>query len=165
MKLYEIAAEYRKIAAQLEENGGELSLDAEAALSSIQGELVNKARAITVLIREYTTEANAVGEEADRLKRLATTKANAADSLKGYLLNHLQGIGVDRLDVGIAKLSVQQAARPRIWWAGYEGAEFVPPAFARVKSELDSDKALAAYKSGTLPDGFTVKYSTFLGIR
>ena len=160
--LYDIAAEYRALAAALEESGAECSPEIDQQLAALEGDLHDKARSIVGLIREYQTESDAIKAEADRLAALARSKSNAADRLKAYLLTHLSGLGVSKLDVGIAKLSVQRAARPSIRW---DSAAEMPPAYTRTKVELDGTAAFAAYKAGQLPDGFAVEFTTFLSIR
>jgi len=162
VKLFLIAAEYRAIADALEASDGDNVAEMEAAFAATCDELQVKATAIVGLIRELQTEADAIKAEAARIAKLASAKQNAADRLKHYLLQCLQAAEIQRLDVGIAKLSVQRAPRPSISWE--TGAD-IPEPFQRVKVELDGAKTFAAFQDGTLPASFTVKHTTFLSVR
>ena len=164
MKLYEIAREYRDLCDALEANeSGELAEDTASRFAGLSDALEVKARNIVGLIRELKLQSDAVADESKRLMVLSQTKKNAADRLKAYLLENLVAAGVQKMDVGIAKLGVQKASRPSIAWA--RDGEPMPEEFERVVHSLDGDKAYDAHKAGTLPEGFTVKFTTFLSIR
>ncbi len=162
MKLYELSQQYRSLADAIDEAGGELTSEHEQQLAALTHGIDEKAKNITALIREQQTQADAIKLEADRLLTLARDRANTAARLKQYLLDELVTAGIDRLDVGIAKLSVRQASRPAIAWTG-DGD--IPEAFRRVRVELDGTAAYEAQRSNALPPGFIVSFSTFLMIR
>lgn len=98
-----------------------------------------------------------------RLKQRAEAKENAAKRLKADLLAVMQATNIPKLDVGIAKLCVQQASRPSIRWL--DESRPPPVGLAKVTVTLDGEAAYQAHKAGTLPDGFEVKHSKYLSIR
>lgn len=162
MKLYEIADEFRRIDDALTENGGEVTEELQAALDGLEYSLEGKVDAIAGLIREAQARAAAFSTEAVRLREKAQAEQNRAESLHGYLLTHLKAIGKDKVKGQIFSVSVRTASIPSITWDG-EGSP--PRDFQRVKVELDGKKAQDALRSGTLPDGFNVRYTTFLQLR
>jgi hypothetical protein len=163
MKLYEIPGPWRELAGEIEANQGELTPELEKALSALEGELTEKAKAIVCIIREKELEAASAKAESDRLNALAQSKARTAERLKAYLRFTMEGCGIDRLDVGIAQLSVRRASRPAIKW---DGNGDLPVEFQRVKIELDGTKAYEVFKAGTaLPLGFSVTFTRYLNIR
>lgn len=160
--LYDLPAHFRAIADELDALDGEPTPELLDRLNALEGTLEEKARWRVALIREREAEADAIKQEVARLKKMAEAKENAAKRLKDDLLGVMQAIGVPKMDVGIAKIGVQQASRPAIAWAREEP---IPAGYQRVKVELDGNKAYEAWKEGQLPDGFEVKFTTYLGIR
>ena len=161
--LYDLPAHFRAIADELDALDGEATPELLERLNALEGTLEEKARWRVALIREREAEADAIKQEVARLKQRAEAKENAAKRLKADLLGVLQAVGVPKLDVGIAKLCVQQASRPSITWAG--SLDELPGAFLRIKPELDGNKVYEAWQQGQLPDGFEVKHSKYLAIR
>ena len=165
MHLYQIPGEFRRLMQEIEDTpeGGVITHLSDQ-LDALDGALEDKARWRVALIREKELEADAIKQEISRLRQLLASKESMATRYKSELMIALQEIGVQKLDVGIAKIGIQKASRPSIRWT--RGMDELPAVFVRTKTELDSDKALDAYKAnGELPDGFEVKTTTFLSIR
>lgn len=163
MKLYEISAEFRAIADELEELGGEAPPELLARLDAAEGDLEAKVAGIVAIIREKKVEAEAIDAEAKRLKDKANAAKNGAESLSNYLMLHLKAIGITgKIKTPIATVGIQKASRPSIRWTK-EGS--IPDGYQRIKIELDGERAYKEYREGTLPEGFDVKFSEFLSIR
>ncbi len=163
MKLYEITREYRELCDSLElAESGEVPEGTADLFAGLCDRLDAKAKAIVCLIRELSSESDAVKSEAQRLSALAQIKANSAARLKAYLLECLLAAKIDSMDVGVAKLRVGKAPRPSISWPDDKP---IPEAFAKQTVSLDGAKAYEAHKAGELPEGFTVKTTIFLSIR
>lgn len=95
--LHEIADELRDVELEIAEAGGEITPEIEARIAAWEGALEDKAERILRYYHESKTMAKAAKAEADRLKDVAKTYANRADSLKGLLDFELRRM--DRRDV------------------------------------------------------------------
>lgn len=164
MRFYEIAREYRELCSELEDSeSGELTEEVAAKFAGLSDGLEKKARAIVSLMAELNAEAKAAAEESKRVAAIAKSKTNAAERLRAYLLECLQNAGIQKIDVGIAKLSVQKASRPSIRWVKEEP---IPEEFERWAVALDGQKVYDEWKAtGKLPEGFSIEWTTFLGVR
>ena len=162
MKLYEIAESYRAIDSQLDESGGEVTPEIEAALSALSDRLSEKVDAIGALVREAQAESQAFADEAARLRGRAAAAASKVTRLKAYLLNQLKAIGFDRVKGLRFVARVATASTPTITW---EGDGDPPGPFRRVRVELDGKLAHEAEKAGTLPEGFKVVRTEYIDIR
>ena len=164
MNLYKLTELAREIMAALDEAGGELTPEIAAKLDALEGDVTSQTRTKVCMIRELQVECAGLREEIKRLQERHSVKTNAADGLKRRILDALVALNIGKLDVGIAAVSVRVAPRPAIAWAA--DALPIPADFARVRTELDGDKAYAEWKAkGELPAGFNVKHSTYLMIR
>lgn len=161
MRLYELPAEVRRIDDLLTESEGEITPEIEAALAAMEIEKADKVDAIGALIAEAKRESDAVSAEATRLAERSGRLCRRAENLKAYLHRNMDAMGETKIKGRLFTASVCKNSAPSIRWSG-EGE--IPRAFRRTRVELDGTEALAAYKAGDLPDGFTVNYGTHLRI-
>ena len=86
MKLYEIAEDYRRFMAAIED--GDLPEEVISdTLEALEGAFEVKADNIACLIKELEAEAEAIKAEAATLTERAKAKARRAERLRGYLGN------------------------------------------------------------------------------
>lgn len=164
--LYALADALRLIGDTLEDNGGELTPDLEAAFAAIDGAFEQKVESCIALAAEKERDAEAAQNEARRLEALSKSRFGAAERLREYVKFQMQAANRLKVETPLFKVAVQNASRPSIRWIGE--VEALPEAFRRVipaTLKLDADAALAAYKAGTLPEGFEATVSTFLRVR
>jgi hypothetical protein len=165
LRLYELPYAFRQFDRDLEEAGGELSPDMLARLDALEAAPPRKVDAICALISEHNAAADAFEAESRRLSERARAQRSAADRLKSYLLANLIALGRDKVKGERFVASVREAAMPKIAWPG--SLNDAPAEFLRVETSvhLNYDRAVAAYKAGTLPDGFITNITKYLNIR
>ena len=158
MHLYEIADEWRVIDQAIDDMDGEITPEIEARMDELAEALPETVDAIAKLIRERTAAAAVYAAEAKRLADKAKACQSTVERLKAYLHHHLEAIGLDGVNGTLFKVSIVKNSRPSIKWPGRP--ESIPDAFRRVSVDLDGPAAYAAWKSGTLPDGFDVAHGS-----
>lgn len=164
LKLYEIPSEYRRIMAEVEEAGGELTEELLADLGRLEDSLQARADQIVPLILEAYREAEAAAVEGARLYTLSRQRQAAADRMKRYLKEALEATGERRLKTDRTELAVCKNGRPSITWQG--DLNDIPLHLAKVEITRDYDAALAELRErGSLPEGFKVEHGTHLRIK
>lgn len=175
--LYEIADLRGIIDAALEESGGELTPEIEAALTAWDEKFADKAERVALYICEQEAHANAAKEEAKRLNDLAASRLKRCASLERYLLTQMQAVGKDKIDgvlktIAIAKnppavkgeIAQQDMAYLHSAWVDGKGPKLVT--YVPESYKLDKDAVKAAAKAGLpLPAGLSVEQGVGLRIR
>lgn len=158
MHLYEIADEWRSIDQAIDAMDGELTPEIEARMDELAAALPETVDAVAKLIRERDAEAATYQTEAQRFTAKAKACQATVERLKSYLHHHLNALGLDKVKGTLFKVSIVKNSRPSIKWTGRP--EAIPDAFRRVSVDLDGAAAYAAWKAGTLPDGFDVDHGS-----
>ena len=153
MKLYEITDEIlQKISdAELETSEEEVT----AELEKLEGEFRNKMEGCAAVIRNLTAEAKMLKEEADRLKRRASTATERADWLKRYVKRQMERLGRKEYRAGIFKIRLQKS-QPRVEVID-ENA--VPSELKSIETIVKVDKKAIArmvMNTGELPEGVRI---------
>jgi hypothetical protein len=164
MKLYELPGIYATIDQQLDESGGEVTPEIQAALDAADAALEDKVDRIAALIRNATAEEEACKAEAAHFRDRAQAAANKADSLKAYLQHNLEALGRDRVQGQRFKVGVYQNSVPSIRWTRL--LEELPQEFQRLRLEVDGQAAQRWLKEmGELPSGFLVERGRHVRIK
>lgn len=163
MKLYDILHGLRVVEAMIDNAGGEITPETEAALAGLEGSLETKCDNIAALIDEAEADVTANQDRANRFAAKARMAGNKADRLKEWLKGALEAAGRDKVKGERFAVAVQQNSAPSIRWDGEPWT--MPEQFTRIRVEPDGDRIKEAHKAGTLPEGFTVKRGTHLRIR
>jgi hypothetical protein len=175
--LYEIADLRGIIDAALEESGGELTPEIEAALTAWDEKFADKAERVALYICEQEAHANAAKAEAKRLNDLAASRLKRCASLERYLLSQMVMVGKERIDgvlktIAVAKnppsvrgeLAQADLRTLYIKWTNGDA-----PPFAKMVPEsytLDKDAVKAAAKAGQpIPAGLSVERGISLRIK
>lgn len=163
VRLYEIVTALNAIEDLLEQNGGELSPDIEAALDALEGGFEAKVDNICTLRQNLLADAQMVQAEVDRLKARAESSRRKAASLLAYLHTQFTRAGRDKLKT--PRFSTWVQANPvTVRWT--RELTDLPEGFARITIEPNKEKAREVLRTGgTLPDGFEVVQGTHLRIR
>ena len=161
MKLYEFADEFAEIAA-LAEQDGELTASLELRLNCLEMDLGKKADNICRLIKLLDHQAASRRSEADRMRLLAHQDETRADSLRAYLIYHMQKLDKPSLNTECFKVRVCQSPAS----VQFDGrADLLPEPFVVLKKEPNKRHALEVWHRGeSLPEGFTVKQGQHLRI-
>lgn len=93
MRLYELSLQAAELAAQLEEDGGELTPDVERLLDRLGADLATKLDSIGQVLRTFERTAEAKRGEARRLAESAQADEHAVDRLKDYVRACLDAMG------------------------------------------------------------------------
>ncbi len=153
--LYQLSAEFAALADEL--TADEVPAPIEDRIDALNLAIEAKVGGCVQVWRSMEAEAEAYRGEARRLAAMAQAREKAAERLKSYVSRSLDTAGIARVVTDVGKVSVGNASRPSIRWAG---ADVDPPVnFQRIKVELDGAAALAAHKAGMLPEGFEVSLS------
>ena len=134
MKLYEITAEFADLFDKFDEianytpdtdeygryvtEDGDIIEDLEAyrqsyltawfdTLTSIEGEFNEKAENVAVYIKNLTADINEMKAEEKRLKSRRVSAENQVERMKKYLLNSMQAIGVKKISMPRARITLR----------------------------------------------------------
>lgn len=119
MKLYEIAADYRRLQDQLDSAGTpeEMRQTLIDTLESVSGDFEDKAENIAALIAEYKATIEACRAEITRLTGTATRAENAIESLKRYLMMEMKYTGQSKVKAGTWTVTIAKngGKAPIVW--------------------------------------------------
>lgn len=134
MKLYEITAEFADLFDRFDEianytpdtdefgryvtEDGDIIEDLEAyrqsyltawfdTLTSIEGEFNEKAENVAVYIKNLTADINEMKAEEKRLKSRRVSAENQVERMKKYLINSMQAIGVKKISMPRARITLR----------------------------------------------------------
>lgn len=160
--MYEIAAEFKRIADQIDENGGELTPELEAAFDAIQGEFRHKADNYLALIVDFEAYAKSLEDQCARLIKLRGSALKTAARLRDRLLAAHDAAGAEgTIRTERFKFGVRKAQKSYQW---PHDAIPIPSELQRHRIEFDATKARALDKEGRLPDGVKVSQKRYIKI-
>ncbi len=162
--VFTIVDEMERLDALLEESGGELTDEIEAALKAVEGQFYEKAEKIGAYILSLVAHEATAKAEAQRLRELTKVRSNKVSRLKDYLKYMLESTGRDRVETSTFRIGLYQNSRPSIRWTGPE--EEIPEAFRVTKHSVAGALAQEYFKEHeVLPDGFEVTRSNHVRIK
>jgi hypothetical protein len=104
LKLYEIASEYKAIADELIENGGEFTDDTLAKYNAINESLEVKAGNIANIIMQLDDRTDIVDKHIKRLEAFKKSQLNASKGIKKYLLDAMIFAGIKEIELESFKI-------------------------------------------------------------
>lgn len=107
MKLYEIAIQYKNIADELVEAGGEFSPEIEAQYNAINESLEVKAANIANIIIQSNDEVAVIDSHIQRLEAFKKSRVNAGKGIKKYLADAMQFAGITEIKLDTMKISLR----------------------------------------------------------
>lgn len=144
--LYHIQEDYLRLAATLEDNGGEITEDIEDALQVNKEELEVKGVNYALVIRQMAGEADIIKAEIDRLTKLKKSKEAAADRLKNTIKSAMELYGIHSIKGDLVNITLRNnAASVVIDNEGDIPAEYVTE---KVTTAPDKKAIKAAIDSG-----------------
>ncbi len=172
MKLYEATEALAIVDELLIEADGEMSPEIEELLTQAEGDFAVKVERVALKIRELSSTAAAVKEEADRLAARATSSRKSADALKDYLHRQMLEAGESKIVGKLVTIAVQNspaAVHSTLDAAGLQALALEYPAFVihvPASLRLDSRAVLTSAQAGAdVPAGIAITQSTHLRIR
>ena len=158
--LYEITQDMESIILLLEENGGELTPEIEAALAITQDELTAKAESYAKVIFEYKAKEEALAKEIARLTARKKTAQNIQQRMRDRVAFALDTFAVDKMEAGAFRLSFRNSESVEI-----TDINALPDRFIAVEKKADKKAILAAMKAGEAIDGAGITQNRSLQIR
>lgn len=141
MNLYELTEDFIKIQDLLEENGGEVTEDIEKLLEFHEDSFRDKATNYAKFIRQLTLEAELLEKEEKRLYAMRSAKLNLVDKLRTNLGEYMKLSNMDKVDLGLFKLSWRKSSAVSI-------IDEVPELYTRVVTSPDKTMIAQALKEG-----------------
>lgn len=119
MRLYDIAADFRRLSDMLEDESTpeEMRQTIIDTLESLDGDFEDKAEGIAALIAEYTATVEGCRAEIARLTGKAARAENAINSLKRYLKMEMDFTGKRKINAGTWTITVAKngGKAPLVW--------------------------------------------------
>lgn len=107
--LYQIQGAFAALLAEIEEAGGELTPETEAALALNDADFASKAESYAQAIANYDADARAFVAEINRLQARRAAAENTADRLRERLRAALIARGGQAVEVGTFRLSLRKS--------------------------------------------------------
>lgn len=109
LSLYTIEAEYLQIAELLNDNGGELTEEIEAALAINKENLTTKATNYGFVIKDIEYEITILENEIARLEKMKKSRSSSIDRLKFAIDNAMKLYGVEEIKLPNLKINFRKS--------------------------------------------------------
>lgn len=109
LSLFNIKEEYRRLAEEIIESGGELTPDLDEALQINQTMLQEKASNYGYIIKQAEYEIDMLDAEIERLKAFKNDRQKMADRLKEKISDAMNVYGIEKIESGSIKLSFRKS--------------------------------------------------------
>ena len=161
--IYDINIDYLNIEAMLEENGGEITEEIQAAITINAEEFSSKAENYCKFIANLKAEAESNKAEAERIAAKAKRKQKLAESLNESLLNAMLVRGVKKENYGTFTLSIRETTKVVV----DADVETIPDEYKRVKTTIEPNKVAIgdALKNGKTIEGCYLQKNNSLTIK
>lgn len=160
LTLYHITSEQLRINELLEESGGELTPEIEEALILNADNFQLKADGYIQSIAKYSDIASAADLHIKEMQRIKKTAENIEKRLKERLLVAMKIMEVDKMELGLRKLSIRNSKAVNI----IEESK-VPNEFIKVETSIDKMKLKEALKAGEIIPGAELVTNQSIQIR
>lgn len=151
MKLYDIAADYRRLQDMLDsaETPEEMRQTLQDTLESVSGDFADKAENIAALIAEDRALLSGCEDEITRLRDKCSRIENQIDSMKRYLMNEMQYTGQRKIQAGTWQISIaKNGGKAPIKYAEDLIVDSLPDKFIRISKSIDTQAVRDALESG-----------------
>lgn len=155
MRLYDIAADYRRLQDMLDsaETPEEMRQTLIDTLESVSGDFEEKAENMAALIAEYKATFEGCKAEIARLTGKAARAENAIESIKRYLKAEMEFTGQRKLQAGTWQISIAKngGKAPIVWDDDIEPEE-LPERFRSISYKIDTAAVRDALEAGEALD-------------
>lgn len=159
MKLFELTQSYQQVLEIAEQLDAETLKD---TLDSINDAVEQKVENTAFVVKQLEANISVIDEEIKRLQAMKGTQTNNIKSLKLYLQESMEKVGLDKVQGKLIKIAIQNNPQ------GVEvlNENVIPKNyFVEQKPKLDKRAILADLKSGAQVEGVEIKQSRSLRIR
>ena len=160
MTLYHITSEQLRINELLEESGGELTPEIEEALMLNAENFEIKADGYIESISRYKALAEAADVRIKEMQRIKKTSENIEKRLKERLLQAMVVMDVDKIELGLRKLSIRNTTAVNITDEAHIPAEYII-----IEQKYDKTRIKDALKSGDVIPGAELVTNKTIQIR
>ena len=160
LTLYQLTEEHKLICDALEENGGEITPEIEAMLAINAENFVTKADGYCEIIAKYLNMAEAAKARKAQFDNVQKVAENTAKRLKERLLLAMDEYGMDKVEIGLHKLSKRTSKAVEI-----TDEAKIPNNYIKVTTSIDKSALRTDLLNGVLVEGAELKTNTSLTIR
>lgn len=160
MTLYHITSEQLRINELLEESGGELTPEIEEALMLNTENFEIKAEGYIESISRYKALAEAADVRIKEMQRIKKTSENIEKRLKERLLQAMVVMDVDKMELGLRKLSIRNTTAVNITDEAHIPAEYII-----IEQKCDKARIKDALKNGDVIPGAELVTNKSIQIR
>lgn len=159
MKLYELTSSYQQVLEIAEQLDAETLKD---TLDAIEDAIETKVENTAFVIKSLEANAKIIDEEIKRLQAMKGTQTNNIKSLKLYLQESMEKVGLDKVQGKLIKIAIQNNPKS----VEVLNENVIPKNyFVEQKPKLDKKTILADLKSGAQVEGVEIKQTRSLRIR
>lgn len=149
MKLYELTQNYRNLENLVEQEGLTVEMIQEA-LGQVEEDINTKIENTCKVMKEIEADALGIDEEIKRLTVLKKQKENTAKKLKEYVEFEMNGIGLNKIEGKLFKISFRKSKAVKILDETKIPKEFINVKTTETISKTELSKAL---KNGEIIEG------------
>lgn len=160
MTLYHITSEQLRINELLEESGGELTPEIEEALMLNAENFEIKADGYIESISRYKALAEAADVRIKEMQRIKKTSENIEKRLKERLLQAMMVMEVDKMEIGLRKLSIRNTSAVNI-----TDETHIPAEYIIIEQKYDKTRIKDALKNGEIIPGAELLTNKSIQIR
>lgn len=159
MKLYELTQSYQQVLEIAEQLDSETLKD---TLDSINDAVEQKVENTAFVVKQLEANVSVIDEEIKRLQAMKGTQTNNIKSLKLYLQESMEKVGLDKVQGKLIKIAIQNNPQS----VEVLNENVIPKNyFVEQKPKLDKKTILADLKSGAQVEGVEIKQTRSLRIR
>ena len=156
--LFNIDAELYEVYSEIENNGGEMSPELEAALEITEAERMTKGEGYVYVIKQLKSQADLLKAEAKRLQEIAKQYENSADKLADRLLQSVIAHG--QIKTAFVTISTRKSKSVSITDESLLKAEYL-----RIKTEPNKTAIKEALEAGQEVQGALIVENYSLNIK
>ena len=159
MKLFELTQSYQQVLEIAEQLDAETLKD---TLDSINDAVEQKVENTAFVVKQLEANVSVIDEEIKRLQAMKGTQTNNIKSLKLYLQESMEKVGLDKVQGKLIKIAIQNNPQS----VEVLNENVIPKNyFVEQKPKLDKKALLADLKGGAQVEGVEIKQSRSLRIR
>ena len=159
MKLFELTQSYQQVLEIAEQLDAETLKD---TLDSINDAVEQKVENTAFVVKQLEANVSVIDEEIKRLQAMKGTQTNNIKSLKLYLQESMEKVGLDKVQGKLIKIAIQNNPQS----VEVLNENVIPKNyFVEQKPKLDKKALLTDLKSGAQVSGVEIKQSRSLRIR
>lgn len=159
MKLYELTSSYQQVLEIAEQLDAETLKD---TLDSINDAVEQKVENTAFVVKQLEANVSVIDEEIKRLQAMKGTQTNNIKSLKLYLQESMEKVGLDKVQGKLIKIAIQNNPQS----VEVLDENVIPKNyFVEQNPKLDKKAILADLKSGAQVEGVEIKQTRSLRIR